>query len=136
MHVLWHTRNGIDGTSASAQIAADARRFVDPRDPLHARSPKFVGQRRGLPSEHRGEILYQFLATRRAAIDVGGASGDRLSVGTAAGIAALRALNAWQAMFDCRYNCPVICIESTRDEYQNRGQTDRNAGQNGNPGQH
>jgi hypothetical protein len=100
VHSPGRTEDAIDRAGLDAQRAADARAFVDQREPQRP-----FGAVRGVQCKQRaaanaGESGNAFGTSRRAAVDAGLAGRDRLRIAAAIGVAAARALRLRQRVVE------------------------------------
>ena len=92
--------NGIDRAGLDAERTADAVRLIDDGDFNGPVGAAFRIQREYVAFKQSGELDDPGRATRRAAIDRRFAAGNRVSVGPASRIAALRALRLGKQVVD------------------------------------
>src|SRR5690606_13737979 len=80
VHHVRYADDRVDRTGARAEIAADAERLVDTRNPLHARVAEAGIERARIAAKELGERTNRRLAPGRAAVDVCVAFEDRLGI--------------------------------------------------------
>ena len=100
MHALGRADDRVDGAGIDAQRAAYAAALVDERDPKRRRGTEGSVERDNVASRQRGQHRNRGVAAGGAAVDVRGAAGDRLGVGTTALVSAARALRLRQYGID------------------------------------
>src|SRR5690606_28186526 len=126
----------VDRTGARAEIAADAERLVDTRNPLHARVAEAGIERARIAAEELGERTNRRLAPGRAAVDVCVAFEDRLGIRPTPRIAALRALYPRQEPLDALDRVVGPFGQQTRGRDQRRREREREAGEKRECGEH
>ena len=94
VHHCRDAHDRIDGTDPRAEITADTEIFVDASDSIEARMAQPCEQGFGFSAQHSRKPAYGFVTPRWAAVDGCVARGDGFRIGTAAGVAALRALDS------------------------------------------
>jgi hypothetical protein len=107
VHRLVHADNGVHGTCARTQIAADACGLIDSCNAQHARSAESVVERNRFSAEKVRELFDRPIAAGRTAVDLGVACGYCRGVRAAARITALRALDSRQELLYLRNDAVV-----------------------------